>query len=156
MDLWFAFNFFQVIANINFPEFAVTLHQTMDWQRIEEFVRENASFERFRQIVDPLDFKTSQQILLAHAQRRAAFEDSITKMMMGQNVASQQSLSRTEFYQGERVHTCGHLLKFCREQFSENWIEIRRGIEVAVKANAGLLRCVVAELGMVEDLFHVV
>src|SRR5262245_45498704 len=93
-------------------------------QRIEELIRENAAGEILRQTLDPFDAQSLQQRFLMRAHRRTALENPITKTMLAQDVAREQTLPCAQFDDCEVVEAGRNLQEILREKASDNRIDV--------------------------------
>ena len=135
-------------------------------QHIEHFVGDHRAAEGRRQGIEPLRpcrklrRKRRQFLLLAQAQIAAHFEQEIALRHSAEFIQRQQHIAR-EFARAraEFEHIAAafgeHLGNLPRQALAEQRRDLRRGDEVARRAELARSGTVVAESGRVERLIHV-
>src|SRR5262249_8114544 len=133
-------------------EHAAATHDATHWQRVEEFIGEDATRDSLRQFVNPPDVVTRQLLLLTRAHGRTPLENPIFEIGCLQNVAREESFTGAQFDNGEPVEFGRPLLELFGEKAAENGIQVRRCVKVSFWTN-WIARGRVIKA---KDLFHVI
>jgi hypothetical protein len=118
-------------------------------QRVDDFVREHDSLELCRQSIQKAH-SLPQSRGLALSQRRAGLQDEVFALELGQQRFCERAAARAEFQYGQ-----GDCFQLPGEGAAEERPELRRGDEVAFRAELARAAGVVAEPRIVEHELHV-